>query len=743
VLGDRPWEAVGLTAEEYRRCCDLLGRDPNPLELGMFGVMWSEHCSYKSSRRYLSRLPSAGPGVLQGPGENAGVVDLGDDLALAFKIESHNHPSAIEPVQGAATGVGGILRDIITMGAYPIAILDSLHFGPIDQARNRHLLAGVVTGVGWYGNCFGCPTVGGEVYFEPVYAGNPLVNAFCAGIVRRAEIVRGQAQGPGNPVLLVGARTGRDGIHGASLLASREFDERAEAMRPSVQVGDPFLGKLLLEACLEARATGSLVGMNDLGAAGLTSAAAETAARAGTGIELELGRVPRREPGMSAYEVMLSESQERMLLIVRPGAEQAMIDIFTRWGLEAAVIGQVTADGCIRVREGGRTLAEVPAAALTREAPAYSRPVRPAARPVLDLTRIPDLTIADVGPTLRRLLGSPDLGCREWVYRQYDQLVGANTVLRPGSDAAVLRLKGRPGGIALAVDGNGRHCYLDPRTGGALAVAEAARNVTVSGARPVALTNCLNFGNPERPEIMWEFCEVIEGMAAACRALGTPVTGGNVSFYNETLGENIYPTPVVGMVGLLDDISHATGQGFCQAGDQIVLLGETGDDLGGSAYLKICHGVVGGPPPALDLEAERKVQACCREAIRAGLVRSAHDCADGGLALALAESALTARGGARGFMVDLAAVPVGGDLRLDALLLGETPSRIVVTAAAAALPDLRELAARHGVAAGVLGQVTDGRLAMRRGEAAVLDEATEAVAAIWKGAIPWAMGEQG
>jgi phosphoribosylformylglycinamidine synthase len=732
---------VGLTAEEYRRCRDLLGRDPNPLELGMFGVMWSEHCSYKSSRLLLSRLPSAGPGVLQGPGENAGVVDLGDNLALAFKIESHNHPSAIEPVQGAATGVGGILRDIITMGAYPIAILDSLRFGPLDQARNRHLLAGVVAGVGWYGNCFGCPTVGGEVYYEPVYAGNPLVNAFCAGIVRQDEIVRGHARGPGNPVLLAGARTGRDGIHGASLLASREFDERAEAMRPSVQVGDPFLGKLLLEACLEARATGSLVGMNDLGAAGLTSASAETAARAGTGIELELDKVPRRESGMSAYEVMLSESQERMLLIVKPGAEQGIIDIFTRWGLEAAVVGRVTADGHIRVREGGRVVAEVPAAALTREAPAYSRPARPAVRPVLDLTVVPDLTIAGVGPALRRLLGSPDLGSREWVYRQYDQLVGANTALRPGSDAAVLRLKGRPGGIALAVDGNGRHCYLDPRTGGALAVAEAARNVTVSGARPVALTNCLNFGNPERPEIMWEFQEVIEGMAAACRALGTPVTGGNVSFYNETLGENIYPTPVVGMVGLLDDIGQATGQGFREAGDWIALLGATGNDLGGSAYLKIVQGLVAGPPPALDLESERAVQACCREAIRAGLVRSAHDCADGGLAVALAEAALTGREGARGFRVDLAKVPARGNLRLDGLLFGETPSRILLSVGESAVPGLAELAGRHGVVWAILGQVTDGRLTMKLRDTLVLDETVGELTELWKEAIPCAMGE--
>jgi phosphoribosylformylglycinamidine synthase len=481
--------------------------------------------------------------------------------------------------------------------------------------------------------------------------------------------------------------------------------------------------------------------MNDLGAAGLTSASAETAARAGTGIELDLDKVPRREPGMSAYEVMLSESQERMLLIVERGAQQRVIDIFTRWGLEAAVVGRVTADGCIRVLEGGQVAAEVPAAALTQEAPAYARPATPAVRPTADLARIPDLTPGDAGPVLRRLLGSADLGSREWVYRQYDQFVGANTALRPGSDAAVLRIKGRPGGIALAVDGNGRHCYLDPRTGGALAVAEAARNVTVSGARPVALTNCLNFGNPERPEIMWEFQEVIEGMAAACRALGTPVTGGNVSFYNETLGENIYPTPVVGMVGLLDDIGHATGQGFREAGDWILLLGTTGNDLGGSAYLKLGHGVVAGPPPALDLESERTVQACCREAIRAGLVRSAHDCADGGLAVALAESALTGEEGARGFRVDLAGVPIEGDLRLDSLLFGETPSRILLTARDDDVPELMALALRHGAAVGILGQVTDGRLTMKLGDQAIFDEAASDLAAIWKGAIPCAMGE--
>ncbi|MDQ7793588.1 MAG: phosphoribosylformylglycinamidine synthase subunit PurL [bacterium] len=736
MLEDRPWEAVGLTEEEYRRCRELLGREPNHLELGLVGLMWSEHCSYKTSKVHLAKLPNEGPGVLQGPGENAGVIDLGDGLALAFKIESHNHPSAIEPLQGAATGVGGILRDIITMGAHPIAILDSLRFGLLEAPRNRYLFAGVVAGIGWYGNCFGCPTVGGEVYCEPVYDGNPLVNAMCLGLVRTAGIIRGRAEGPGNPVLLAGAPTGRDGIHGASLLASREFDEKAEERRPSVQVGDPFLGKLLLEACLEARDTGLLVGVNDLGAAGLTSACSETASRAGTGIELELDEVPRREPGMTPYEVMLSESQERMLIIARQGGEEVIARIFRRWGLEAKIIGRVTADGMIRVREGGRMVAEVPAAALTREAPVYHRPERAAERPVLDLGALPDLAPSQAGAWLARLMGSANLASREWVYRQYDHLVGVNTALRPGSDAAVLRFKDRPGGVAAAVDGNGRHCWLAPRLGGALAVAEAARNLTVSGARPVALTNCLNFGNPERPEIMWEFREVIEGMAEACRALGTPVTGGNVSFYNETLGQNIYPTPVVGMVGLLDDIAHVTRQGFQSAGDRIILLGRTRDDLGGGEYLKLAHGLVAGPPPGLDLEAEVRVQALCLEAIRAGMVRSAHDCSDGGLAVALAEMAVAGGEGARGLDVDLAAA---GGSRLDTLLFGETPSRIVLAVAPAAAEGLLALARRHGVAAVELGVVTDGRVVLRQGGRTLVDEATADLEAAWKGALPCLM----
>jgi len=733
------WEAVGLTEEEYERCRRLLGREPNHLELGMFGLMWSEHCSYKTSKVHLRKLPTAGPRVLQGPGENAGVIDLGEDLALVFKIESHNHPSAIEPFQGAATGVGGILRDVFAMGAYPIAILDSLRFGEPD-GRSRYLLGGVVAGIGWYGNCFGCPTVGGEVYFEPAYAGNPLVNAMCLGLVRHEEIIRGRAEGPGNPVLLVGAPTGRDGIHGASLLASREFDEQAEERRPSVQVGDPFRGKLLLEACLEARATGLLVGVNDLGAAGLASACSETASRAGTGMEIDLDRVSRREPGMSAYEVMLSESQERMLLVVKPGGEDVVAGIFARWGLEAAVIGRVTSDGIIRVREAGKVVAEVPARALTGEAPTYMRPEHEPA--YLTATRsfaperLPDLEPAESGRILRQLLAAGNLSSREWIWRQYDHLVGANTVLRPGSDAAVLRVKGRPLGIAVSVDGNGRYCYLDPRQGGALAVAEAARNVAVSGARPVALTNCLNFGNPERPEIMWQFREVVEGMAEACQVLGTPVTGGNVSFYNETLGENIYPTPVVGMVGLLEDIALATAQGFRAAGDHIVLLGLTGNDLGGSEYLKLVHGVVGGLPPHLDLEEERRVQELCLEAIGAGLIRSAHDCSDGGLAVALLESAFTAAPGAHGFEVDLACVPARkAVLRRDCLLFGETPSRIVLTVRPQHLEALLKLARRHRVAASRLGEVRQARVTMRHGDDFWVDEPTAELEAVWRGAL--------
>ncbi|MCL6581584.1 MAG: phosphoribosylformylglycinamidine synthase subunit PurL, partial [Firmicutes bacterium] len=652
-----PWDEVGLTAGEYRRIVELLGREPTRVELGMFGLMWSEHCSYKTSRRHLALLPRTGPRVLVGPGENAGAVDLGDGFVVVFKVESHNHPSAIEPYQGAATGVGGILRDIFTMGARPIACLDSLRFGPLDDPRVRYLVSGVVAGIAGYGNTTGIPTVGGETVFEDCYRDNCLVNVMCVGLLAGDRLVRGRAEGPGNPVILIGNRTGRDGIHGASLLASREFDEKAEEMRPAVQVADPFVEKLLIEACLELAGWDGLVGLNDLGAAGLTSAASEMASRAGTGIEIDVALVPRRETGMDPYEVMLSESQERMLAVVRRGREEETLELLRGWGLEATVIGRVTDDGLLRVLDGGTVVAEIPARALTQDAPSYDRPqAEPAylteAR-LLDLDRVPCPRLPDeppdgrptAGEVLRRLLATPNLCSKEWVFRQYDHMVRTNTVVLPGSDAAVLRLKreetlrvgarakgpagleppeppGSPAhpGLVVAVDANGRYAYLDPFLGGAQAVAEAARNVVAAGGEPVGLTNCLNFANPEDPEVMWQFRRVVEGMAEACRVLGIPVTGGNVSFYNETMGVRIFPTPVVGVVGRLPDVTLRVRSGFARAGDAVLLAGETREELGASEYLKLVTGEVRGTPPALDLEREKALQAFVLAAARAGLV---------------------------------------------------------------------------------------------------------------------------
>lgn len=755
------WERVGLTAEEYRRICDLLGREPNDLELGLYGVMWSEHCSYKTSRLHLKRLPTQGERVLMGPGENAGILDIGDGLALAMRIESHNHPSAVEPYQGAATGVGGILRDIFTVGARPVALLNSLRFGPLtpgpapegsgapdtDAARagrNRYLLAGVVKGIGDYGNCVGVPTIGGEVYFEECYGENPLVNAMCVGLMEKDKIVYGRAEGAGNPVFLVGNRTGRDGIHGASLLASQEFTEAAEEMRPAVQVGDPFMEKLLIEACLELMNTDAVVGVNDLGAAGLTSACSETASRAGSGLELDVARVPRREAGMTPYEVMLSESQERMLVIVKAGREAEVEAVFRKWGLDAAVIGRVTGDGRLRILEDGRVVADVPARTLTEEAPAYDRPqARPAYLDeawAFDYTEIPDAGIpgaaVDCGAALARLLASPNVADKAWVYRQYDHQVRTSTVVLPGAgDAALLRVRGTRRAVALATDGNARLCHLDPYTGAAMAVAEAARNVVCLGAEPVGLTNCLNFASPERPEVMWQFRQAIEGMRAACLALGVPVTGGNVSFYNETLGRGVYPTPVIGMAGLLDDLERRCTPGFKAAGDAVILLGPLAADpatLAGSEYLKVVHGCVGGKP-SIDLELEARLQKCLLAAIRSRLVRSAHDTSEGGLAVALAECCFAAEAGARGAVLDLPGGPGDGlTYRFDALLFGEAPSRVVVSAAPDRLRALEALAREHRVPLTRLGTVGGGRLTLAVNGRELLDEATEALEATWR-----------
>ena len=665
----------GLTGEEYDRIIRRLGREPSYTELGLFSALWSEHCAYKHSRIFLRGLPTTGPAVLQGPGENAGIVDLGGDLALTFKIESHNHPSFIEPFQGAATGVGGILRDIFTMGARPIAILDSLRFGNPEDAKARRLIEGVVSGISWYGNCFGVPNLGGEVKFAPEYAGNPLVNAMAVGLVRKDQIFRARAEGPGNPVFYVGAKTGRDGIHGATM-ASATFDEGAQERRPTVQVGDPFTEKLLLEACLEAMATGAVLGIQDMGAAGLACACSEMPARAGTGMEVELSRVPQRESGMTPYEIMLSESQERMLLVAQRGREHEIREVFAKWELDAVEIGRVTADGILRATMHGALVAEVPVRALADEAPVYEKAT---ARPhwqdaLADFDPLSLPLPADLSDCLVTLLDSPGVASKEWAYRQYDMQVGINTLVMPGSDAGVLRIKGTRKAVAVTTDCNSRFVYLDPRAGAAMAVAEAARNLAVTGARPLGLTDCLNFGSPERPEILWQFKEAVGGIADACRALEIPVVGGNVSFYNETLGQAILPAPVVGMAGLIDEAESRRTQWFVEEGDRIALLGPDDVSLGGSEYLWVLHGKVAGRLAPLDLGQERRVHEACRAAIAAGLVRSAHDCSEGGLAVTLAESCIS---GPRSIGADVE-LPAPGQ-RADLELFGEGPSRVIVS----------------------------------------------------------------
>ena len=692
----------GLTAEEYARVLALLGREPTFEELGVFGVMWSEHCSYKSSRALLRQLPTRGPQVLQGPGENAGAVDIGDGLAAVFKIESHNHPSFVEPFQGAATGVGGILRDVFTMGARPIAILDSLRFGAIDQPRTPYLLRGVVGGIGHYGNCIGVPTVGGEVVFDPGYERNILVNAFTIGIARADRLVRASAAGPGNPVIYVGSRTGRDGIHGASLLASAALDASAPEKRPAVQVGDPFAEKLLLEACLELMKTDHVVGIQDMGAAGLTSSSFEMAGRGGAGIELDLDAVPLREEGMTPYEILLSESQERMLLVARAGSEDAVRAIFARWDLQAEVIGRVTGDGIFRARWHGEEVCALPVAALTDAAPVYRRPAEEPARleelQKLDLQSIrpPD----DYGAALLALLESPNICSREWVYRQYDQFVGGNTVLRPGADAAVVRVEGTRRALALTVDCNHRYGLLDPYLGAVLAVVEAARNCVAVGARPLAVSDCLNYGNPERPDVMWQFQQGIAGIRDACLALGTPVVSGNVSFYNETDGHNIPPTPAIAMVGLLDDVETMVTPWWKAEGDVVVLLGRTREELGGSEYLAVTHRLVRGTPPWIDLEAEKRLHRLVLEAAHERLLRSAHDVGEGGVAVGLAKCSF---GGPRlGVRVAFELDPV---LRTDAVLFGESQSRMLLSLRRRNLSRLRDLARREEVPLQVLGEV--------------------------------------
>jgi len=716
---------LGLTAEEYDRILKRLGREPSYTELGLFSALWSEHCAYKHSRVFLKRLPTSAPHLLQGPGENAGAVDIGDGWAIVFKIESHNHPSFIEPFQGAATGVGGILRDIFTMGARPIAILDSLRFGNPADAKTRQLIEGVVSGISWYGNCFGCPTVGGEIAFAPEYAGNPLVNVMCVGLVRADGIFRAKAEGVGNPVFYVGNKTGRDGIHGATM-ASATFDEGSEAKRPTVQVGDPFTEKLLLEACLEVMQTGAVVGIQDMGAAGLACCTSEMPARSGTGMDVEITRVPQRETRMTPYEILLSESQERMLLVAERGREEEVRRVFAKWELDAVEIGRVTKDGALTVRQHGEVVATVPVDALA-DGPRYEKPTAPPAWlaevQAFDPLSLPEPT--DYGDALARLCASPTIASKEWAFRQYDQQVGTNTLVLPGSDAAVLRIKGTRRAIAVSTDGNGRHVFVDPRRGAAMAVCEAARNVACSGARPLGVTDCMNFGSPERPEILWQFAEAIEGIAEACRALEVPVVGGNVSFYNETLGQAVLPTPVIGVVGVLDDARRLATQSFKASGQRIALLGPDAVSLGGSEYLWAVHGRLAGGLAPLDLEVERRVQSAVRAAVGAGLVTAAHDCAEGGVAVALAESAVTG------------ATPVGCDVgvpattRADVALFGEGPSRVMLTVEPARVREFEGLMAESAIPWRWIG-VTGGERVVIRAASTVIDVPLERLAHAWR-----------
>jgi phosphoribosylformylglycinamidine synthase subunit PurL len=773
----------GITPEEYERIHKSLGRVPTLTELGIFSVMWSEHCSYKSSRVHLKRLPTRSKLVVQGPGENAGIIDIGDGWACAFKIESHNHPSFIEPFQGATTGVGGILRDIFTMGARPVAVMDSLRFGPItkpvssfefqvssedsdpvaqshncqqqaivghpgsstiDRAtlhKNHSVMEGVVSGVASYGNCFGVPNVGGEVKFEPCYSGNPLVNAFALGLVRRDQIFYAKASGEGNPVIYVGSKTGRDGIHGATM-ASEEFSEESEAKRPNVQVGDPFLEKLLLEACLEAMQTGAIVGIQDMGAAGLTCSTCEMGGRGGVGLEIELDLVPQRDTGMTPYEIMLSESQERMLLVAEKGREQEVFTVFEKWGLDAVTIGRVIPESTMRVLEHGKVVAEIPNEALTDEAPLYNRPMErwepPVAREMPESVRLGEK--ADLTGELKTLLASSNICDKRWVYEQYDSMVQTNTVEGPGREAGVIRVKGTNRALAMALDGNGRWCYLDPKLGAMHAVAESARNVACSGATPIAATNCLNFGNPEKPHIMWQFAQTIDGITKACEELETPITGGNVSFYNETLGEGIYPTPVMGIVGILEDVRKAVGPDFQQTGRALVLLrgSEAGDaadaeaEFGSSEYAKEVLGQLWGFPPALELEKEAALQKAIIQMIDEGLVESAKDCTEGGIAVTLAECGFAKGVGAQ---VNL----VAGELAAEFVLFGEDASRILISCDPNNVGRIQQVAVKYALSAENIGSTVPDNLEIRVDGKVSAAAAVSELKKVWAGALEAAL----
>lgn len=729
---DRPWLQMGLSDREYEMIVNQLGREPNLIELNMYSVMWSEHCSYKHSRSALSLFPTSGPQVIQGPGENAGVVDLGDGWAAVFKIESHNHPSAVEPYQGAATGIGGILRDIFTMGAQPIAFLNSLRFGKLDDLRSRYLFDGVIAGIGGYGNCVGIPTVAGEIYFEECYRGNPLVNAMCVGIMPLERLVLGKASGEGNLVVLVGARTGRDGIHGVTF-ASEELSEQSEERRPAVQVGDPFLGKLLLEGTLEVIAKKLVTGVQDLGGAGLTCALTETAARAGSGVDIDLDQVPLREAGMQPFEILTSESQERMLLIVEPDKFEAVEAVFKRWELAPVVLGKVTASGKVVARFGGEEVVNVPAQSVSGGSPTY-QPKAKEPDYFKELAAFDPLTlpkINDYNQALLDLLRDPDIASKEWVWRRYDYLVRTCTVQGPGGDAAVIRIRENGKALAMSVDGNSRQVYLDPYLGGMLAVAEATRNISCCGAEPLGITDCLNFGNPEKPEIYWQFRNTVSGMAEACAQLDVPVVGGNVSFYNEVEGEAIYPTPVIGVVGLLDNYEIQGRIAFRNRGDLICLLGADEISLGGSQLLKTVHGQIKGALAKIDLMLEKRLQLLVRKLILAAAIESAHDLAEGGLAVSLAECSMAAGLGA--------SVRLPATDRPEVAFFGEGPSRILISVSPARMEAVQKEAAAYAVPLHELGQVKGDALLMFCGDDLLVQQDLKRAKKAYEEAFQWIM----
>jgi phosphoribosylformylglycinamidine synthase len=745
----------GITPEEYERITAALGRTPSLTELGIYSVMWSEHCSYKSSRVHLRRLPTKSDRVVQGPGENAGIIDVGDGWACAFKIESHNHPSYIEPFQGAATGVGGILRDIFTMGARPLAVMDSLRFGPITEDKdtpqeivhkNHSIVEGVVHGIAGYGNCFGVPNLGGETRFEECYSGNPLVNAFALGLVRRDEIFYAKATGVGNPVIYVGAKTGRDGIHGATM-ASEEFKEGSEQKRPNVQVGDPFMEKLLLEACLEAMKTGAIVGIQDMGAAGLTCSTCEMGARGGVGLEVELDNVPQRETGMSAYEIMLSESQERMLLVADKGREHEVLDVFAKWGLDATIVGTVIPEPRLRILHHGELMADIPNQSLTDDAPVYHRlvgewnapiPAEPTRSALGKLGYEDRTSTRDYTDDLRKLLASANICSKNWVHEQYDSMVQTNTVQGPGGEGGVMRIKGTKRGLSMALDGNGRWCFLDPKLGAKHAVAESARKVACTGATPIAATNCLNFGNPEKPECMAQLSAAIDGISEACTALGTPITGGNVSLYNETRGEGIYPTPVLGIVGLIEDVTKTVPAAFQKSGDIVLVIApkqlptieERLREFGSSEYAKTILDEMWGTPPALDLDVEAALHKCLAELAETGLLHSASDISDGGIAVALAEGAF---GNGIGVSAHL---QEGPDLPVAWRLFGETATQVVVSCDAASVAKIKAIVSKYaGLVVADIGETANNSFRIQVNDKTVIDESVHGLQHVWAGAL--------